>query len=159
LRENQLFSAFQLEQQLDLPEEFGLIDTSRQNFLMKLAKGNIELSIIPKAIFVPGFNWIFTSSLFLPTPLILFICFEIEEGERYKFDAFSGRKRISRHQFNCCRILYCSRRTIMIPIVSMIFGTQSLSKSRLFDANIDYLNEGILRHTVNVEIFVEPGTR
>ena len=35
---NKLFSTFQLTDQLDVPTEFGQMDTTKQDFLMKLAK-------------------------------------------------------------------------------------------------------------------------
>lgn len=39
---NKAFSNFQLEEQLDLPEEFGQMDTTKQDFLMRLSIENIK---------------------------------------------------------------------------------------------------------------------
>ena len=85
---NEKFSSYQLEQQLDLPDEFGVIDTARQDFLMKLAEGNIELLYNSQGYFSlqmrlniqrknPGTD----SSETVYT-------FDISEGVRYTFNDF-----------------------------------------------------------------------
>lgn len=40
---NKIFSDEELALQLDIPEEFGLVDTTRQDFLMRIARTNLEL--------------------------------------------------------------------------------------------------------------------
>ena len=36
IKGNKAFSTFQLEEQLDIPEEFGKMDTTKQDFMMRL---------------------------------------------------------------------------------------------------------------------------
>ena len=42
IRGNKAFSNFQLEEQLDVPEEFGMMDTTKQDFMMRLSLENIK---------------------------------------------------------------------------------------------------------------------
>lgn len=39
---NKIFSKFQLNEQLDIPDEFGQLDTIKQDFLMRLSSENIK---------------------------------------------------------------------------------------------------------------------
>jgi outer membrane protein assembly factor BamA len=39
---NKVFSKFQLNEQLDIPEEFGQLDTTKQDFLMRLSSENVR---------------------------------------------------------------------------------------------------------------------
>ena len=39
---NKAFSSYQLEEQLDVPEEFGRMDTTKQDFMMRLSLENIK---------------------------------------------------------------------------------------------------------------------
>ncbi|MBQ5463827.1 MAG: outer membrane protein assembly factor, partial [Fibrobacter sp.] len=39
---NKVFSKFQLNEQLDIPEEFGQLDTIKQDFLMRLSTENVR---------------------------------------------------------------------------------------------------------------------
>ena len=39
---NKIFSNFQLEEQLEVPDEFGQLDTSKQDFVMRLSLENIK---------------------------------------------------------------------------------------------------------------------
>ncbi len=39
---NKIFSKFQLNEQLDIPDEFGQLDTIKQDFLMRLSSENVR---------------------------------------------------------------------------------------------------------------------
>ena len=39
---NNIFSKFQLKEQLDIPEEFAQLDTIKQDFLMRLSSENVK---------------------------------------------------------------------------------------------------------------------
>ncbi len=161
---NQLFSAFQLEQQLDLPEEFGLIDTSRQNFLMKLAKGNIELLYYSKGYFSSRIQLDIQKQFVSADSSYTLYLFEIEEGERYKFDAFSVEKKNSQDiNLIVAKDLHIAQGEYYDPIIVSddIQEIRTLYRNHGYlHANIDYLERlDTTRHTVNVEIFVEPGTQ
>ena len=42
IKGNKAFSNYQLEEQLDIPEEFGKMDTTKQDFMMRLSLENIK---------------------------------------------------------------------------------------------------------------------
>lgn len=41
-RGNNVFSNFQVEEQIDIPDEFGQLDTTKQDFLMRLSIENLK---------------------------------------------------------------------------------------------------------------------
>ena len=49
---NKVFSNYQLEEQMDIPEEFGKLDTTKQDFMMRLSLENVRslytASLYPK---------------------------------------------------------------------------------------------------------------
>ena len=48
---NKIFSKFQLNEQLDIPDEFGQLDTIKQDFLMRLSSENVRALYFSRGYF------------------------------------------------------------------------------------------------------------
>ena len=48
---NKVFSSYQLEEQMDIPEEFGKLDTTKQDFMMRLSLENVQALYFSKGYF------------------------------------------------------------------------------------------------------------
>lgn len=161
---NEKFSSYQLEQQLDLPDEFGVIDTARQDFLMKLAQGNIESLYNSQGYFSlqmrlniqrksPGTD--FAETIYT---------FDISEGARYRFNDFviENENPVDSLSINQKRLRFSPGKDYDPTVVSddaQEIRTQYRNEGYLH-AVIDYLEQlDTLNHLVNVKIYVNSGTK
>lgn len=80
----QAFSESQLESQLDLPEEFAVLKPERRDFMMKLAKGNVEIFYLSNGYFSSKINLVIQQRSYADT-LIQNYTLKISEGTRYHF--------------------------------------------------------------------------
>lgn len=81
---NKAFSENQLESQLELPEEFDLLKPERRDFIMKLAKGNLESFYLSNGYFNSRIDLRINQHQQADTLRQLYI-FKIAEGERFHF--------------------------------------------------------------------------
>jgi len=82
---NKAFSNFQLEEQLDIPEEFGQMDTTKQDFLMRLSIENIKALYYTRGYYsldmVLDIRREYVSEDMIRRGYFI----SIRDGERYKF--------------------------------------------------------------------------
>lgn len=161
---NDLFTAYQLEQQLELPEEFGLIDTSRQDFLMKLAKGNIELLYYSKGYFSSKILLDIQKKHVTTDSVYTIYHFTIEEGDRYTFNEFSVEKENPQDtNLIVADNLHITQGQNYDPVIVSddIQEIRTLYRNHGYlHVRVDYIERlDTTRHLVNVEIFVASGTQ
>lgn len=82
---NNVFSKFQLEEQLDIPEEFGQLDTTKQDFLMSLSSENIKALYYSRGYFSLNLQMEIRRDHISQDSMQRGYMFTIKEGDRYKF--------------------------------------------------------------------------
>ncbi len=161
---NRLYSDEQLALQLDIPEEFGMVDTTRQDFLMRIARTNLELLYYSDGYFS------FTSSMEVlrnhtdPSDSIPYTLyrFRIDEGVPYRFSEMKIERDTEADSVELKGLRFKSGGaydpTVVADDVQQI---QILYREYGYlHVRADYLEYlDTLNHLVNVEIYVDPGTR
>ena len=82
---NDVFSKFQLEEQLDIPEEFGKLDTTKQDFMMRLSLENVKSLYYSKGYFSLNIQMDIKREYLAPDSIQSGYMFTLSEGERYRF--------------------------------------------------------------------------
>ena len=82
---NDVFSNFQLEEQLDIPEEFGKLDTTKQDFMMRLSLENVKSLYYSKGYFSLDIQMDIKREYLAPDSIQSGYLFTLSEGERYRF--------------------------------------------------------------------------
>lgn len=82
---NDVFSNFQLEEQLDIPEEFGKLDTTKQDFMMRLSLENVKSLYYSKGYFSLDIQMDIKREYLAPDSIQSGYMFTLSEGERYRF--------------------------------------------------------------------------
>lgn len=160
---NHLYSDEQLALELDIPEEFGIIDTTRQDFLMRVARTNLELLYYSAGYFSYNAklevlrNHVDKND---SVPYTLYR-FRMVEGEPYKFsemkievsDSLASPVELSGLRFKAG--------TDYDPLVASddVQQIQVLYREKGYlHVRADYLEYlDTLNHLVNVEIYIDPG--
>ncbi|SHL49699.1 Outer membrane protein assembly factor BamA [Fibrobacter sp. UWT2] len=91
IRGNKAFSNFQLEEQLDIPEEFGKMDTTKQDFMMRLSLENIKALYYSRSYYSLNLTMDIQRNYVAQDSCIRGYYITIRDGERYRF---SGAKLI-----------------------------------------------------------------
>ena len=66
-RGNNVFSNFQVEEQIDIPDEFGQLDTTKQDFLMRLSIENLKALYYSRGYFSLEMNLTSAGNIFRKT--------------------------------------------------------------------------------------------
>lgn len=82
---NKIFSNFQLDEQLDVPEEFGQLDTTKQDFMMRLSSENIKSLYYSRGYFSLNLKMEIRRQYISLDSVQRGYLFTIDEGERYRF--------------------------------------------------------------------------
>lgn len=161
---NRLYTDEQLALQLDIPEEFGIVDTTRQDFLMRIAKTNLELLYYSEGYFG------FTSKMEVlrnhtdagdSLPYTLYR-FRLEEGEPYKFNEIKIDRNTEEDDVELKGLRFKEGAAYDPGIVADdVQQIQVLYRENGYlHVRADYLEYlDTLNHLVNVEIYIDPGTR
>lgn len=161
---NSLYTDEQLALELDIPEEFGVVDTIRQDFLMQVARTNLELLYYSDGYFS------FTSKMEIlrnqtdavdTIPYTLYR-FYIEEGEPYTFNEMKIERDSLADSVALKGIRFKPGANYNPSIVADdVQQIQVLYREHGFlHVRADYLEYlDTLHHQVNVEIYIEPGTK
>ncbi|MCF0225547.1 MAG: BamA/TamA family outer membrane protein [Fibrobacter sp.] len=83
---NRAFSSFQLEEQLDIPEEFGQMDTTKQDFVMRLSMENIRSLYYSRGYYSLDIILEIKKNQPGSDSLKRGYIFDIRDGERYRFN-------------------------------------------------------------------------
>jgi outer membrane protein assembly factor BamA len=86
---NHIFSNFQLNEQLDIPDEFGQLDTTKQDFMMRLSSENIKSLYYSRGYFSLDMKMEIRREFFSIDSMQRGFLFTINEGERYRFNGVS----------------------------------------------------------------------
>ncbi len=162
---NHLYSDEQLALELDIPEEFGIVDTIRQDFLMRVARTNLELLYYSAGYFS------FNAKLEVlrnhvdskdTVPYTLYR-FRMEEGVPYKFSEMKMERSDSSADSVELSGLRFKSGTDYDPLVVSddVQQIQILYREHGYlHVRADYLEYlDTLNHQVNVEIYIDPGKR
>lgn len=82
---NKVFSSFQIEEQLDLPQKFGQMDTTKQDFIMRLSMENIKALYYIKGYFSSDVTLEIQRDFISTGVFQRGYYIYIREGERYRF--------------------------------------------------------------------------
>ncbi len=83
---NKAFSNFQLEEQLDIPEEFGQMDTTKQDFLMRLSLENIKALYYSRGYYSLDLILDIKRDIITQDSIRRGYIVDIRDGERYRFN-------------------------------------------------------------------------
>lgn len=83
---NKAFSNFQLEEQLDMPNEFGQMDTTKQDFLMRLSIENIKALYYSRGYYSLDLALDVKREVISDSVTRRNYSISIRDGERYKFN-------------------------------------------------------------------------
>ena len=86
IRGNKAFSSFQLEEQLDVPEEFGMMDTTKQDFMMRLSLENIKALYYSRGFYSLDISMEIQRDIISADSVVRGYFISIRDGERYRFD-------------------------------------------------------------------------
>ncbi len=82
---NKVFSNYQLEEQMDIPEEFGKLDTTKQDFMMRLSLENVRSLYYSKGYFSLNAQIDIKREYLAQDSIQSGYLFTLSEGERYHF--------------------------------------------------------------------------
>lgn len=82
---NKAFSSFQIEEQIDIPDEFGQLDTTKQDFLMSLSIENLKALYYSRGYYSLDLKMDIRRDVVTPDSVLRGYVLYINEGERYKF--------------------------------------------------------------------------
>lgn len=82
---NKIFSNFQLEEQLEVPDEFGQLDTSKQDFVMRLSMENIKALYYSYGYFSSDIELKIERNYITADSVERHYIISITEGSRYTF--------------------------------------------------------------------------
>ena len=85
LKGNKAFSNFQLEEQLDIPEEFGKMDTTKQDFMMRLSLENIKALYYSRGYYSLSMSMEIHRDIISADSSVRGYFITIRDGERYRF--------------------------------------------------------------------------
>ncbi len=83
---NQTFSKFQLDEQLEIPEEFGQLDTTKQDFLMRLSTENIKSLYYSRGYFSLDLRMDIQRNIISADSIVRGYQISIREGDRFRFN-------------------------------------------------------------------------
>lgn len=86
---NKVFSTFQLEEQLDIPDEFGQLDTTKQDFMMRLSAEGIRALYYSRGYYSLDLKMDIRRQYYSLDSMERGYMFSIVEGERYRFSGVS----------------------------------------------------------------------
>ena len=84
-RGNNVFSNFQVEEQIDIPDEFGQLDTTKQDFLMRLSIENLKALYYSRGYFSLEMTLDIRREHITPDSVQRGYIIFISEGDRYRF--------------------------------------------------------------------------
>lgn len=84
-RGNNAFSNFQVEEQIDIPDEFGQLDTTKQDFLMRLSLENLKALYYSRGYFSLEMTLDIRREHITPDSIQRGYIIFISEGDRYRF--------------------------------------------------------------------------
>jgi outer membrane protein assembly factor BamA len=86
IKGNKAFSNYQLEEQLDIPEEFGKMDTTKQDFMMRLSLENIKALYYSRGYYSLNLTMDIQRNYVAQDSCIRGYYITIRDGERYRFN-------------------------------------------------------------------------
>lgn len=84
---NKAFSNYQLEEQLDIPEEFGKMDTTKQDFMMRLSLENIKALYYSRGYYSLDMSMEIHRDYISQDSIIRGYFINIIDGERFRFNS------------------------------------------------------------------------
>lgn len=159
---NRLYSDEQLAVELDIPEEFGIVDTTRQDFLMRVARTNLELLYYSAGYFSISVQMEILRHHTDPTDSVPYTLyrFRLDEGELYRFSEIKIERDSASDSIPLKGLRFKPGDAYDPTIISDdVQQIQVLYRENGYlHVRADYLEYlDTLNHQVSVEIYVEPG--
>ena len=163
IKGNKAFSNYQLEEQLDIPEEFGKMDTTKQDFMMRLSLENIKALYYSRGYYSLSLTMDIQRNYVAQDSCIRGYYITIRDGERYRF--------------NGAKLIVPEDRKVEIDVSKLniaqdhLYNQEDIAED-MEDIQKAYRREGYLHTTLSsieridttqkkiyVEITIEPGAK
>lgn len=160
---NKIFSNFQLEEQLEVPDEFGQLDTSKQDFVMRLSLENIKALYYSFGYFSSSvelkIDRDYTSADSVGRTYII----HINEGERYSFGGVtlvtpdSNTFQIKKNKLQTFKSRYYSQDDIAedIQTIQRIYSEEGFLHTQV--SSVELIDT--VQKKISVEYRIDPGAK
>lgn len=160
---NKIFSNFQLEEQLEVPDEFGQLDTSKQDFVMRLSLENIKALYYSFGYFSSSvelkIDRDYTSADSVGRTYII----HINEGERYTFGGISlvtpdtNTFQIKKNKLQTFKSHYYSQDDIAedIQTIQKIYSEEGFLHTQV--SSVELIDT--VQKKISVEYRIDPGAK
>lgn len=160
---NKIFSNFQLEEQLEVPDEFGQLDTSKQDFVMRLSLENIKTLYYSFGYFSSSvelkIDRDYTSADSVGRTYII----HINEGERYSFGGVtlvtpdSNTFQIKKNKLQTFKSRYYSQDDIAedIQTIQRIYSEEGFLHTQV--SSVELIDT--VQKKISVEYRIDPGAK
>lgn len=160
---NSFFSTYQLEEELIMPEEFGNMDTTKQNFIMRLSEEELVGVYYASGFFSMSVQTEITrDSSDEDSPVKRIFTFHINEGERYRFNDLKTIVDSPEDELPIDTAKLNSNRNGLYDQAKISAKLQDISNiyqgEGYLHSTISYIERiDTLSHFVNVDIYISPG--
>lgn len=160
---NQVFSTFQLEEQLDIPDEFGQLDTTKQDFMMRISSENIKALYYSRGYFSLDMDMAIQRNEIGRDTIQRGYIFSIIEGERYRFGGVSVNTTdtsdvtIDTTSLKTSQDRYFSQEDIAEDVQSILSAYRKSGYLHVYIAPLEKIDT--LHKKIYVQIDVNPGAK
>lgn len=160
---NRAFSSFQLEEQLDIPEEFGQMDTTKQDFLMRLSLENVKALYYSRGYYSLDVVLEVRRDIISQDSVIRGYYFNIRDGERYRFNGVTlkvpedSKIEIEESSLNTSKDRFYNQDDISEDLQNIQRAYRKEGYLHAYVSSVEMLDT--TRKKIYVEITVEPGPK
>ncbi|MCQ2105167.1 MAG: BamA/TamA family outer membrane protein [Fibrobacter sp.] len=160
---NKAFSSYQLEEQLDIPEEFGQMDSTKQDFLMRLSLENIKSLYYSRGYYSLDIVLDVHRDRISQDSVVRGYYFNIRDGERYRFNGVKlkvpedSKIHIDETSLNTSKDRFYNHDDISEDLQNIQRAYRKQGFLHAYVSSIEMLDT--TRKKIYVEITVEPGPK
>lgn len=160
---NKIFSNFQLEEQLEVPDEFGQLDTSKQDFVMRLSLENIKALYYSFGYFSSSVELKIDRDYTTADSVGRTYIIHINEGERYSFGGVtlvtpdSNTFQIKKNKLQTFKSRYYSQDDIAedIQTIQRIYSEEGFLHTQV--SSVELIDT--VQKKISVEYRIDPGAK
>lgn len=163
IKGNKAFSSFQLEEQLDIPEAFGQMDTTKQDFLMRLSLENIKALYYSRGYYSLDVVMDIRREFISKDSVLRGYYVDIRDGERYRFNGVTlkipegSQIEIDVSKLNTSKNNYYNQDDISEDLQDIQRAYRKEGYLHAYVSSVEMLDT--VNKKIHVDITVEPGTK
>lgn len=160
---NKAFSNYQLEEQLDIPEEFGQMDTTKQDFLMRLSIENIKALYYSRGYYSLDVALDIRREIISENVVRRGYFINVRDGERYKFSGVklivpdTNKVEINTQDLSISKENFYNQEDISDDLQEIQAAYRKEGYLHVHISSIEMLDTA--RKKIYVEITIEPGAK